>query len=265
MRTKSYNVILNYLISAIGAGLVLLLMFLPACQHGPTFIDDDMMPTDTTIVDPGDTTVVNPGDTTIMLGPCDPDIVYFDLDILPILKSNCAFSGCHDAASAQDGVILESYETTIQTADVEPFNLDDSEIYEVLVDDEEEERMPPPPTARLSPSQIQLIAKWILQGGENLSCDPDLSLCDTMNVSFAEFVQPTINNHCLGCHSGNVPAGGLDFSTYAGIKDVALNGRLYGAVARLSGFSAMPRNSNPLPQCTVDKIKSWIDQGALNN
>ena len=252
----------NSLFTVFVLGLILALS-LPACKHSPTFIDDDMVPIDTTgMVDTVDTTTVD----TMMIGePCDPDIVYFELDILPILKSNCTFSGCHDAASAEDGVILENYETTIQTADVEAFNLDDSEIYEVLVDDEEEERMPPPPRPRLSTSQIQIIAKWILQGGENKICDPDLSACDTIDVSFSAFVQPTITNHCLGCHSGNAPAGGLDYSTHAGISQVALDGRLYGAIARLDGFAAMPRNGNPLQDCTIDKIKAWIDDGAQNN
>ncbi len=252
----------NLLFTLFTLGLIIALS-LPACKHSATF-DDDMMPIDTTMTGggPGDTTIV---DTTIIEEPCDPDIVYFELDILPILKSNCAFSGCHDAASAEDGVILETYETTIQTADVEPFNLDDSEIYEVLVDDEEDERMPPPPRPRLSPAQIQLIAKWILQGGENKICDPDLSACDTVNVSFSAFVQPLITNNCLGCHSGSVPAGGLDFGTHAGVSQVALDGRLYGALARLDGFSAMPRNGSQLQDCTIDKIKAWIDDGALNN
>jgi len=134
-------------------------------------MDDDMMPIDTMMVD------TIPVDTMPDGVPCDPQVIYFNQDVLPILNSNCAFSGCHDAASAEDGVILESYEDVIATADVEPFNLDDSEIYEVLVDDDLDDRMPPPPTAALSSDQIQIIAQWILQGGENLECDPALSDC----------------------------------------------------------------------------------------
>ena len=107
----------------------------PSCKHEPLWEEMTENPTDTTS-NPIDTMTVdtNTVDTTNMGVPCDSNVVYFDLQVLPILQSNCAFSGCHDATSAQDGVILESYESVMQTADVVPFDLDDSEIYEVLVD-----------------------------------------------------------------------------------------------------------------------------------
>lgn len=212
-----------------------------SCQHSPIIpVDDDMMPIDTMEVDTMDTDTMNGI-------PCDPDIIYFDKDILPILNSNCAFSGCHDAASAENGVILDSYENVLATVDVEPFNLDDSELYEVLTDNDEEERMPPAPTDRLNQEQIQIIAKWILQGADDLECDPGLSECDTMEVSFANDVQPLIVTHCQGCHSGATPSGGIDLSDYAGIKVVAENGFLVGAISWESGFEKCPREEINYP------------------
>ena len=56
------------------------------------------------------------GDTTTS---CDPNKIYFQQQVLPILVSNCAKSGCHDNASHQDGVILTSYSSVITTADVQ--------------------------------------------------------------------------------------------------------------------------------------------------
>ena len=56
-----------------------------------------------------DTTFTQPQDTT---HPCDPDTVYFEMDVLPILLSSCGKSGCHDA-TAQDGVRLDSYAATM--------------------------------------------------------------------------------------------------------------------------------------------------------
>ncbi len=94
-----------------------------SCKHSPFMIEDDVVPIDTT-GNPIDTMNID----TVSGIPCDPDIVYFDLDILPILKSNCAFSGCHDAASAEKDVILESYESVMQTADVRPYDLDGSDL-----------------------------------------------------------------------------------------------------------------------------------------
>lgn len=248
--------------------LIYFLATLFACEHSPILPDDDGMPIDTTDM-PIDTTS-NPtdtmnNDTTGMMEPCDPDLVYFDRDILPILKSNCAFSGCHDEASAEDGVILDSYEQVIATADVEPFDLIHSELYTVLVDDDEMQRMPPSPTPPLNQNHIQLIAKWILQGAEYLECDPNANGCDTEDVSFSAIVQPLIQTYCEGCHSGAVPSGGIDLTTHAAIKAIAEDGRLFGAIDWESGFIAMPLNSNKLDDCSIDQIKNWIDAGALNN
>lgn len=240
-----------------------LLLVQTSCKHDPILLDDDMLPVDTTTVDPVDTTTTI--DTTDMGQPCDPAKIYFEKDILPVLQSNCAFSGCHDAASAEDGVILDSYENVIATADVEPFNLDDSEIFEVLIDTREEERMPPSPTSRLPGDQIQLIATWILQGAENLYCDPDAEGCDTTSVSFADFVEPTIQTHCKGCHSGAVPSGNIDLSNYANIKSHVESGKLYGAISWQAGFQPMPRGLDQLSDCTLEKVKAWINDGAPNN
>lgn len=235
-----------------------------SCEHEPMLIEEEMMPVDTMTIDTMtvDTSTV---DTTSNGVPCDPDVIYFETDILPLLHSNCAFSGCHDAASAEDGVILESYETVIATADVEPFNLDDSEIYEVLVDDDIGDRMPPSPTPPLSQDKIQLIALWILQGGQNLTCDPDLEPCDAESVSYSMTVEPIISLYCEGCHSGNPPSGGIDLSTYDGLKGIADNGKLVGAISWDAGFENMPKNADQLPSCEIDQIKSWVDAGALNN
>lgn len=248
--------------------LVLAGLFLSAiagCQHEPFMMaeDDDFMPIDdTTGVDTmiTDTTMV---DTTGV--PCDSTRIYFERQILPILRSSCAFSGCHDAASAQDGVILDNYDDVIRTGEVRPFDLNDSELYEVLVDGDEDDRMPPAPRSRLPASQINLIATWILEGAENLSCDETAQGCQTTDVSFSAVVKPIIETNCQGCHSGGSPSGGINLSAYAGIKAQADNGRLLGSIDWQEGFSRMPQGGPKLDQCTVDQIAAWISDGAQNN
>lgn len=231
-----------------------------SCKHSPALIDDDLVPVDTT-GNPIDTT----DNDTITGTPCDPDVVYFDLDILPILKSNCAFAGCHNAASAEDGVVLESYETVMQTADVRPFDLDGSDLYEVITETDEDKRMPQSPNAPLTSSQISLIAKWIQQGAKDLECDPDAGECNTENVSYAAFVRPVIQDKCQGCHSGNNPSGNIDLTNYQNVKAVAESGKLFGVISWQNSYVKMPQGGNQLPQCTIDKIKSWIDAGAPDN
>ncbi len=255
------NLFLIFMLALIGSSIILT----QGCKHDPITLDDmdDMNPIDTTD-NPVDTTD-NPVDTTNNGVPCDPDLVYFDLEVLPILASNCAFSGCHDANTASDGVILDSYENVMATADVQPFDLGSSDLFEVITEDDEDKVMPPPPNNKLTTSQINLISKWILQGAKDLECDPDASGCDTVNVSFSADVQPVIQSNCQGCHSGSFPSGGIDLSNYTNIANTANTGQLYGAIAHLPGFSPMPQNQPQLSACTIKQIKAWIDEGALNN
>lgn len=239
--------------------LVAVALFWPAtgCKHDPILVD---------IVEPIDTTG-NPIDTTDPGNPgvpCDTNTIYFEYDVLPILVSNCSVSGCHDPVSAESGVILTSYENVITTTDVEPFDLEKTDIYDVLFLRDPEDRMPPAPRTPLTQEQLLLITQWILQGAENLTCDQDTT-CSTDNVSFQQQIDPIIATNCRGCHSGPNPSGGVSLADYNGIVDVASSGRLYGAIAHLPGFTPMPRNRDPLQSCEVDQIKSWVDAGAPNN
>lgn len=239
--------------------LAISVLALTSCKHD---LIDDAGGNGTT--NPPDTTIVYPPDTT-SLDTCDPDIVYFEYDILPILQSNCAFSGCHDASSAKDGVILNNYQNTISTGDVRAYNLGDSELYEVITDSDPDDRMPPPPSAPLTPEQVSLIAKWILQGAKDLTCDPDASGCDTTNISYTTHIRPVMQAKCNGCHGGSFPSAGLDLTTYGSLATIALNGKLLGVVEHQPGYSPMPQGGNKLPDCEIRQIRSWIEDGAPNN
>ena len=62
---------------------------------------------------------------------CDPDLIYFEKDVLPILQSNCALSGCHDADSREDGFDFSTYESTIKKG-IKPGDPEDSEVFESI-------------------------------------------------------------------------------------------------------------------------------------
>jgi cytochrome c5 len=89
--------------------------------------------------------------------------------------------------------------------------------------------------------------------------------CDTTNVSYAGFVQPLLAQHCTGCHAGSLPSGGIALNTHAEVKRWAEAGLLYGAMAHLDGFSAMPKGGGRLPQCDIYQVKAWIDAGSTDN
>ncbi len=239
------------------AAVLLLAIFLynPACKREPVYIGD----IDTTPVD----TTGNGGNGNPVTHPCSPDSVYFNQQILPILTSNCAMPGCHDAGSHEDGIILDNYTNIRNTGKLNLTTPANSKLYKVL-SPSSGDRMPPPPAAVLPADQRALILKWIQQGALNLTCDAD---CDTTSVTFSGSVMPIISLKCQGCHSGTSPQGGVSLTNYTQVKATVTDGSLWGSLVHATGFTAMPypSGSSKLPECDLRKVKIWINKGAPND
>lgn len=224
--------------------LSLFLMLAAACRHEP---------------------VLPPGGNGGGSGkPCSPDSVYFSRDVLPILVSNCAKSGCHDAASREEGIVLDSYNNVMATGDVRPGRPGNSDLYEVLLESDPDKRMPRPPADPLSAPQVALIRKWIEQGAQNLSCD-DGTACDTASVTFSGSVMPLVSTYCRGCHSGAAPGGGILLTNYDQVKGIAVSGFLMGVVTHSPGFKPMPQGGAKLSACNIAKLRVWIRDGMKND
>jgi hypothetical protein len=230
---------------------ICLSVVLTQCVHEP--LDPEPAPGEE-VPDPDET----PGDDE----ECDPDVVYFENEVLPILLSNCAKSGCHDASTAEDGIILDSYAHVMNSDVVDAGDASDSELFEKITEDDLDDRMPPPPAAPLTESQINIIRVWIEQGTQDNECASPS--CDTTNVTYETSIRPIIQNKCLGCHSGSAASGGLNFSSHTVLQNVALDGRLVGAITHAAGFVPMPQGGK-LPECDIEKIVMWVEDGAPNN
>ena len=136
---------------------------------------------------------------------------------------------------------------------------------EALLEDDEDKVMPRPPADPLEPEEIALIALWIQQGAQNLSCDSYSGGCDTTNVTYSGAIQPLLALKCQGCHSGASPQGGLNFTAWSVVNTVAMDGRLKGADNHQAWYTAMPPSGGFLPQCEIDMISAWVQQGAPQN
>ena len=102
--------------------LILFVLLLWGCVHDPLYTPDPQPA-------PG-------AEPTVVEGPCDPETVYFQEEVLPLIISNCAQSGCHDAASAEDGIVLESFSSILYGDDndlVVPGQPGESELIEVIL------------------------------------------------------------------------------------------------------------------------------------
>jgi hypothetical protein len=220
------------------------LLFILSCKHPYGDLSDNVTQT---------------GNTST---PCDATKIYFQQQVLPILISNCALSGCHDDATHQEGVVLTSYQKVMATTEVRPGNPGGSKLYKAIVDPDPGDRMPEPPQNPLTQQQIQIIYTWIQQGAQNLVCE---NMCDSTVFTYSGAIQPLIQTKCQGCHSGVNAQGGIDISTYTLLKTKVIDGKLWGAINQLPGFSPMPKNGTKLSDCEINQFQKWIAAGSPNN
>jgi cytochrome c5 len=120
--------------------------------------------------------------------------------------------------------------------------------------------MPPPPRS-LTSDQIALIARWIREGARNRDCSNDTAGCDTTNVTYATHIQPIMQRACTGCHSGSNPSASINLTDRTVVASMATSGRLYGSMAHLAGFAAMPPSGGKVDDCTLATIQAWKQQG----
>lgn len=100
---------------------------------------------------------------------------------------------------------------------------------------------------------------------EDLTENPGGNTCVTANMRYSTHIQPILQSNCYGCHGNGQVNGGVTLDSHAGVKAVADNGRLVGAITHASGFSPMPQGAAKLSECNINRIKAWIQDGAPNN
>jgi len=238
----------TFAITALFVLAILLMLMLPACKHEP-------------LVVPIEETTNGTGPQVPV--PCDSGTVYFQQQILPLLISSCGVpsetGNCHfEGNDENDWIDLMSYQSLIQSGIIQ-----DGDLVEAINDTDPDKIMPRPGFGTLTQDQIDLIELWIAQGYNNNSCD---SFCDTSAVvTYSGVIQPIIQQKCLNCHSGANPQGNLNFSSWAVVNTVAMNGDLPAAIQHQSPAIPMPPFGGMLPQCEIDHFLTWIQQGAPNN
>jgi hypothetical protein len=99
----------------------------------------------------------------------------------------------------------------------------------------------------------------------SLPADNSSGTCVTTGMKFSTDITPILSANCYSCHSGTTINGGINLSTYAGVKAVADNGKLVGSVSHAPGFKPMPDGGVKMNSCNIAKIQAWVTAGALNN
>jgi hypothetical protein len=234
--------------------MVLVVVSVSACKHEP-----DVLP----VVPPDSYNPNNQNPAPIVgsSGDTIKDSICFAEEILPMILSNCAKSGCHDAAAnTQDLKPLISFITVKHY--VQAGSPSQSELYQSITANGQD-LMPPNGNAPLTAAQINLIYDWIVQGAkQNIDCGMG---CDTSLYTYSGAIRPILQNYCTGCHNATTTGGGISLLTYPEVMVTVNNGKFWGSVKHLQGFYAMPLNTAMLDSCHLIQIKKWIDAGALNN
>ncbi len=119
----------------------------------------------------------------------------------------------------------------------------------------------------LSAVSIVILAGCYYDNSETLY--PKLtSDCDTTQVTFSGTIKPMLQSYCLVCHStsqASASGGSVKLELYADVKKQVDNGKIWGAASQSAGFSPMPKGGTKLDNCTLTKLKKWINDGAANN
>ena len=76
-----------------------------------------------------------------------------------------------------------------------------------------------------------------------------------------------VNAQCNYCHgaAANSIGGGIYLNTYAAMQPYIKNGSFLNSILQNGKASAMPKNGAKMDNCSILKIQSWINKGAINN
>ena len=182
----------------------------------------------------------------------------FSRDILPVLTSRCASTGCHDVKSHQGDRVLTNY-SEIRNI-VSPGSPNSSKLIEVIYASGED-KMPPAGKPQLLTAEIDSIRHWISYGALNQYCG---ETCDTINpVTFSGTIWPIMQTSCTGCHSGAAPSGGVPLANYTNVSAAAANGSLLNSL-KGAGVTKMPLGGS-FSKCRIRQFGIWINNGHLNN
>jgi hypothetical protein len=87
--------------------------------------------------------------------------------------------------------------------------------------------------------------------------------CIEGEMSYSNDIEPILTNYgCNSCHSSQAP---LKLGTHAEVMDYVKNGLLVGSIVHDRGVRPMPEGQSKMDNCSIEKIKKWIEEGAKNN
>ena len=201
-----------------------------------------------------------------------------------IFTPSCATSGCHSGSAPAEGLLLtseNSFNNLVNVVSnevpnlnrVEPGNADDSYLIRKVEGTASVGLQMPRNRPALSIAKIQAMSDWISNG----ALGPTLSSIQS-NI---------FDQRCVSCHSGSTPPAGLNLEDGQSFSNLVNVQRLFGLpeirvvagnannsflIDKLennnlggSRVDQMPLGGPYLEQTTINVVRDWINNGALNN
>lgn len=94
---------------------------------------------------------------------------------------------------------------------------------------------------------------------------PSTGTCDTSNVTYTNTVKPIIDISCKSCHNASNKSGNVDLDGHAALTTSVASGKFLSSIVHDGKASKMPQGAPKIEACKIEKIKNWINKGALNN
>lgn len=207
------------------------------------------------------------------------DTVCYNTQVQPLLINSCGVSGCHDAASASEGLNVHSYQSIMQF--VVPGKPRESELYNVLIDIWSDNLMPP--DNPLTAEERNIIQVWIAQGAMETFCEdtsgnnggPIIPPVPVDTICFQQDILPIFLSGCAttDCHDAASHQEGYNLTSYTNIMNSGGivpfnpgNSEIYEVITEDESEDRMPPSPrSPLTARQIEAIDRWITDGALNS
>jgi len=86
--------------------------------------------------------------------------------------------------------------------------------------------------------------------------------CDTIDITWESSIAEILQNNCVVCHGPETSYNNVRHDSYEAELIVVNDGRLRGVVNHHNGYVQMPFDRPQLPECELQKINIWLDNGA---
>ena len=189
----------------------------------------------------------------------------FERDVLPIVTAKCL--SCH-GGNSMVGLDLRTAASLFKGSHNGPVLVKGSPEESLLYKKISSRMMPPEAFNRpLTEAEIETIRLWI-EGGALSDAREEIVLSEQEIEKFNHEALPVLKTHCVGCHGGGEPMGGLDLRSLASLLRGSQNGPVIvegsadaSILIRKVSAGAMPPPGMGarVDKKDLDRLRHWVD------